>query len=203
MRSCVFYGERQNHWTWLWKQFFPIHEEQLYLHTQLPVLSSVVFHSLPLRHVVRWISDGCRPEMAASQTRADGESGERQRERLQNGVMNAREEWRLWHGWLMWEMREWFDSGVQGVPIRWIYFPRMDSRRRRHLITHPLHPLVLKAQRDGIASSVVYLELSRNRPLETVCTLWACMLHVSLCVHPGPDVVAKQLLNQVIREGSH
>lgn len=37
-------------------------------------------------------ADGCRPEMANTQTATDRESGE---ERLQNGVMNVREERRL------------------------------------------------------------------------------------------------------------
>lgn len=83
-------------------------------------------------------ADGCWPEMANAQTATDRESGE---ERLQNGVMNVREERRLWHRWVVWEMREWFDSREQDVPIRWIYFPRTDRRLRRLRITHSLHPL--------------------------------------------------------------
>lgn len=41
--------------------------------------------------VLCW-ADGRRPEMANTQTLADRESG---KERLQNGVINVREEWRL------------------------------------------------------------------------------------------------------------
>lgn len=95
------------------------------------------------------------------------------RERLQNRVMNAREEWRLWHGWAVWGMREWFDSRVQDVPIRWIYFPWIDGRLHRRLITHSPHPCC--SRRTTGQNCIVHASrpsyLSWNRLLEIVCSL--------------------------------
>lgn len=59
----------------------------------------------------------------------NGESG---KTRLQKGVMDGREESRLWHGRVVWEMREWCDSGgrrlsEQSASIGWIYFPRAEA----------------------------------------------------------------------------
>lgn len=154
-------------------------------------------------------ADGCRPEMANTQTATDRESGE---ERLQNGVMNVREERRLWHGWVVWEMREWFDSREQDVPIRWIYFPRTDRRLRRLRITHSLHPLFSGHNRAKLHStyeSFIIPELKQAAanclPPPWLCTCaCACSVPVPFRTVPGTDVVLqqRQLLNQQIMKST-
>lgn len=85
-----------------------------------------------------------------------GESG---KTRLQKGVMDGREESRLWHGRVGWEMREWCDSGgvwgcrgrVLGLDEYIFCGPRLGGLgvHHRHLITHSLHS-VFKAQHNVI-----------------------------------------------------
>lgn len=177
-----------------------------YCHTQLPDFVSVLLSSsrhcrwtLNILHHVRgdvdlsvlcW-ADGKHWRWQTLKHRLT----ERVAKRLQNGVINVREECRLWHGWVVWGMREWFDSRVQDVPIRWIYFPWIDRRLRRRLVTHSLHPLFSKHNRTKLHFhiQVIYLtwvetghwKLSATPVVTYVCLyLWVCL---------GPDVVLQQL----------